>query len=95
MSLGSRLCASASFPSFPDVGAPPCWPAAASHSMNPANSHSCNQSEHSQKKVSDNPDERKTQFKESSQAQTGFTGPEQIASSPMSARSCSSRPTFC
>lgn len=29
---------------FPDVGAPPCWPAAASHSLGPASSHSCSQS---------------------------------------------------
>lgn len=36
MLLGSCLCASASFLSFPDVEAPPHWPAAASHSLNPA-----------------------------------------------------------
>lgn len=74
MLLGSRLRVSASFPSFPDVRAPPHWPAAASHSLNPANNHSCYQSEDSQKKVSDNPDERKTQSEDSTQDQTGLKG---------------------
>lgn len=55
-------CVSASFPSFPDVGAPPRWPAAASHSSEAANSHSCYQSEDSHKEVCiDGPHKRKTQ----------------------------------
>lgn len=74
MLLGSRLCVSASFPSFPDVGAPPRWLAAASHSLNPANNHSCYQSEDSQTKVSDDPDERKTQSDDCTQDLTGLKG---------------------
>lgn len=74
MLLGSCLRVSASVLSFPDVGAPPRWPAAASHSLNPANNHSCYQSEDSRKKVSDGSDERKTQSEDSTQDQTGLKG---------------------
>lgn len=72
--LGSRLCASASFLSFPDVGAPPHWPVAASHSLNPANSHSCYQSEDAHKKVSDGPRWEETQSEDRTHDQTGLTG---------------------
>lgn len=58
---GSRFCASARFSSFPDVGAPPCWPATASHSLHSASNHSCYQYENSEKKVLGDTEERKTQ----------------------------------
>jgi len=74
MLLGSCLCASARFPSFPDVGAPPCWPAAASYSLSPANSHSCYQSVNPYRKLSAGQDERKTQSEDSTYDQSGLKG---------------------